>query len=83
MVFDDLGQGVLNNAYEGESLSCFCVGFCPGSDHQNLPTAPGQISLMTWNIAILITFHTLDIFTCAGRSEGQVTLVGLTKEQRR
>ena len=65
------------------SLSSFCVGFCPGSDHQNSPTAPGQISLMTWNIAILITFHTLDIFTCAGRSEGQVTLVGLTKEQRR
>ena len=73
------------------SLSSFCVGFCPGSDHQNSPTAPGQISLMTWNIAILIkfhiailiTFHTLDIFTYAGRSEGQVTLVGLTKEQRR
>ena len=65
------------------SLSSFCVGFCPGFDHQNSPTAPGQISLMTWNIAILITFHTLDIFTCAGRSEGQVTLVGLTKEQRR
>ena len=65
------------------SLSSFCVGFCPGSDHQNSPTAPGQISLTTWNIAILITFHTLDIFTCAGRSEGQVTLVGLTKEQRR
>ena len=31
-------------------------------NHHNLPTVPGLISLiMTWNIEILITFHTLDV----------------------
>ena len=33
----------LRFAKSGYSLSSFCIGFCPGSDHQDLPTAPGQI----------------------------------------
>ena len=36
---------------------------------------------MTWNIAILITIHNLDVFTCAGRSEGQVRDLGRTNER--
>ena len=37
---------------------------------------------MTWNIEILITFHTLDVIHVCEmpRSEGQVTLLGLTNK---
>ena len=74
------GYGLL---VEDLTMSSFCVGFCPGSDRQSLPTAPGQIFTDDILINIIFLFLLSTFFKLTPQSNTNYRLNRLSKSYRK